>query len=103
MKHLTLAAVVLPPSCQGDDVVSLHGLKLEVFAAVGTDALLALVSEATVHLSSTTFNTDSQQTRMSAVFEDFLRNFYSYEQRTFSVRREVFLWEAEPLTAGALG
>nr|WP_283937621.1 hypothetical protein [Sphingomonas hankyongi] len=42
------------------------------------------------------------ETRMSAVFEDFLRNFYAYEQQTFSVGREVFPWEAEPLTIGAL-
>lgn len=43
------------------------------------------------------------EVRMSAVFEDFLRNFYTYEQQAFSVGREVFPWDAQPLTAGALG
>ena len=44
----------------------------------------------------------SDEARMSAVFEDFLRNFYAYEQDVFSVGREVFPWEAEPLSTGAL-
>lgn len=39
---------------------------------------------------------------MSAVFEDFLRNFYAYEQRAFRVGREVMSWSAESLTPGSL-
>jgi 5-methylcytosine-specific restriction enzyme subunit McrC len=31
---------------------------------------------------------------MSAVFEDFLRNFYAHEQRQFQVGREVMTWDA---------
>jgi 5-methylcytosine-specific restriction enzyme subunit McrC len=42
------------------------------------------------------------EVRMSAVFEDFLRNFYTYEQQRFTVGRDVFAWQAEALTAGAL-
>lgn len=41
--------------------------------------------------------------RMSSIFEDFLRNFYAYEQQTFSVGREILGWEAEPLSAAADG
>jgi 5-methylcytosine-specific restriction enzyme subunit McrC len=40
--------------------------------------------------------------RMSAIFEEFLRNFYAYEQDAFSIGREVMPWAAEALTAGAL-
>ncbi|NTZ43610.1 hypothetical protein G7A66_11055 [Altererythrobacter sp. SALINAS58] len=36
--------------------------------------------------------------RMSAVFEDFLRNFYAHEQREYSVKRNNFLWDAVSLT-----
>jgi 5-methylcytosine-specific restriction enzyme subunit McrC len=34
---------------------------------------------------------------MSSVFEDFLRNFYAYEQRDYSVSREIMTWDAVPL------
>jgi 5-methylcytosine-specific restriction enzyme subunit McrC len=37
---------------------------------------------------------------MSAVFEDFLRNFYAHEQSTFRVGREVMSWDALSLEAG---
>ena len=33
--------------------------------------------------------------RMSRVFEDFLRNFYFYEQRAFTVRREDMRWRLD--------
>ena len=34
---------------------------------------------------------------MSAVFEDFLRNFYLHNQRRYSVGREIMAWDALPL------
>jgi 5-methylcytosine-specific restriction enzyme subunit McrC len=34
---------------------------------------------------------------MSAVFEDFLRNFYAHEQRDYRVGREVMSWDAHSL------
>ena len=37
---------------------------------------------------------------MSAVFEEFLRNFYAHEQRTFSVRAEAWPWDGESLEPG---
>jgi 5-methylcytosine-specific restriction enzyme subunit McrC len=37
---------------------------------------------------------------MSAVFEDFLRNFYAHEQSTFKVAREIMSWDAFSLEAG---
>lgn len=40
---------------------------------------------------------------MSAVFEDFLRNFYAHEQRHFRVGREMMSWDATPLEAAADG
>ena len=33
---------------------------------------------------------------MSAVFEEFLRNFYAHEQRVFRVGRELMYWDAQP-------
>ncbi len=33
--------------------------------------------------------------RMSRVFEDFLRNFYFYEQSAFKVRREDMRWRID--------
>jgi 5-methylcytosine-specific restriction enzyme subunit McrC len=38
--------------------------------------------------------------RMSRVFEDFLRNFYVYEQATFSVAREDMRWRIDPEPGG---
>lgn len=38
---------------------------------------------------------------MSAVFEEFLRNFYAHEQMAFRVGREVMSWDAIPLSADA--
>lgn len=38
---------------------------------------------------------------MSAVFEDFLRNFFVHEQKTFKVSRDQYLWDAVGLTASA--
>ncbi|WP_369026392.1 hypothetical protein [Qipengyuania sp. RANM35] len=35
---------------------------------------------------------------MSAVFEDFLRNFYAHEQKAFAVSRDQYLWDAVSLT-----
>lgn len=40
---------------------------------------------------------------MSAVFEDFLRNFYTYEQSNYRVAREMMAWDAEPLIEGSSG
>jgi len=40
--------------------------------------------------------------RMSAVFEEFLRNFYAHEQNAFAVKRDVMAWDAKPLTDGSL-
>lgn len=40
---------------------------------------------------------------MSALFEDFLRNFYSYEQNEYAVAREVLSWGAVPLDARSAG
>lgn len=34
---------------------------------------------------------------MSAVFEDFLRNFYQHNQKRYSVGREIMAWDALPL------
>lgn len=34
---------------------------------------------------------------MSAVFEDFLRNFYHHNQKRYSVGREIMAWDALPL------
>ena len=42
------------------------------------------------------------EVRMSAVFEDFLRNFYGHEQQVFRVGRETMAWDAEALSSGAL-
>ncbi|GAB7553342.1 5-methylcytosine-specific restriction endonuclease system specificity protein McrC [Novosphingobium sp. 11B] len=40
--------------------------------------------------------------RMSAVFEEFLRNFYAHEQDAFAVKRDVMAWDAHALTDGGL-
>ena len=40
---------------------------------------------------------------MSAVFEDFLRNFYQHNQRRYSVGREIMAWDALPLDEHSLG
>lgn len=40
---------------------------------------------------------------MSAVFEDFLRNFYSFEQRAFRVARKVMSWDANALSTESRG
>lgn len=37
---------------------------------------------------------------MSALFEEFLRNFYAHEQRTFSVRAESWSWDGISLESG---
>ena len=37
---------------------------------------------------------------MSAVFEDFLRNFYGHEQHVFRVAREMMNWDAVSLIEG---
>jgi 5-methylcytosine-specific restriction enzyme subunit McrC len=42
------------------------------------------------------------EARMSTVFEEFLKNFYTHEQDRFTVGSEVMTWEANPLTPGAL-
>lgn len=34
---------------------------------------------------------------MSSIFEAFLRNFYAFEQRTFSVKREIMRWRGKSL------
>jgi len=38
--------------------------------------------------------------RMSRLFEDFLRNFYFYEQSTFTVRREDMRWRLDAAPGG---
>jgi 5-methylcytosine-specific restriction enzyme subunit McrC len=41
------------------------------------------------------------ETVMSKVFEDFLRNFYTHEQRVFSPRPRTMHWDAVPLKSGS--
>lgn len=41
------------------------------------------------------------EARMAAIFEEFLRNFYRLEQRTFRVGREVMRWDATGDAASA--
>lgn len=41
------------------------------------------------------------EVRMSAVFEDFLRNFYAHEQQDFTVGRTVLAWQAIALSPGS--
>lgn len=43
------------------------------------------------------------ETLMSAVFEDFLRNFYIHEQSAYRVAREMMAWDAEALIDGSSG
>lgn len=43
---------------------------------------------------------DEDELIMSSVFEEFLRNFYAYEQREFKVSREWMRWWAESHTDG---
>lgn len=43
------------------------------------------------------------ETLMSAVFEDFLRNFYQHNQTKFSVAREIMAWDALPMDEGSQG
>lgn len=38
------------------------------------------------------------EVRMSAIFEEFLRNFYAHEQTIYSVKREVMSWDASEMT-----
>jgi 5-methylcytosine-specific restriction enzyme subunit McrC len=40
---------------------------------------------------------------MSAVFEDFLRNFFAYEQSAYVVSREVMTWDGVPLDDASAG
>ncbi|MDP2225930.1 MAG: hypothetical protein Q8J78_00425 [Moraxellaceae bacterium] len=40
---------------------------------------------------------------MSAIFEDFLRNFYAHEQSVFKVAREQMAWDALPLEPDSHG
>ncbi|PVE25807.1 hypothetical protein DC522_03270 [Microvirga sp. KLBC 81] len=40
---------------------------------------------------------------MSAVFEEFLRNFYSFEQRAFRVAKKIMSWDANALTSNSAG
>lgn len=42
------------------------------------------------------------EVRMSAIFEEFLRNFYSYELSGFTVSRTQMSWDAEALVPGAM-
>jgi 5-methylcytosine-specific restriction enzyme subunit McrC len=44
----------------------------------------------------------ADEVRMSSVFEDFLRNFYSHELREYSVKRPIFNWDSKELTPGAM-
>jgi 5-methylcytosine-specific restriction enzyme subunit McrC len=41
--------------------------------------------------------------KMARVFEEFVRNFYRAEQRTFAVEPLTLMWDAIPLTCGNLG
>jgi 5-methylcytosine-specific restriction enzyme subunit McrC len=41
--------------------------------------------------------------KMARVFEEFVRNFYRVEQRTFAVEPLTLRWDAIPLTCGNLG
>lgn len=41
------------------------------------------------------------EVRMSAIFEEFLRNFYAHEQAEFKVKRDNMPWNAVALTEGA--
>lgn len=43
------------------------------------------------------------ETVMSAVFEDFLRNFYQHNQSQFTVGREIMAWDATPMDEGSVG
>ncbi len=45
----------------------------------------------------------SDETVMSAVFEDFLRNFYQRHLVGFSVAREIMTWDALPMDEGSQG
>lgn len=40
---------------------------------------------------------------MSAVFEEFLLNFYGHEQRLYRVGSEQMAWDAEPMDEGSVG
>lgn len=41
------------------------------------------------------------EVRMSAIFEEFLRNFFAHEQSEFKVKRDNMTWDADALTEGA--
>lgn len=43
------------------------------------------------------------ETVMSAVFEDFLRNFYQHNQAQFTVGREIMAWDAVPMDQASHG
>jgi 5-methylcytosine-specific restriction enzyme subunit McrC len=43
------------------------------------------------------------EARMSQIFEDFLRNFYFYEQEVYAVAREEMRWRMDPSPGGEAG
>jgi len=43
------------------------------------------------------------EVRMSSVFENFIRNFYKYEQQTYNVTRDNINWDLEEIAPEAVG